>query len=199
MMLVQEPRARLYLLLFLSVATRGPSTAVSCSPEMFWESKTCVPLRSFLPQSCKEIKEICSETGEPWLLRHPGPGPGHLARAQQVHPAALEEQLPAEVPHRYWLLPETGTESVWTLPGEFVAEFFPFKVFNNERAALCAGMRVTSCNSELHCISGGGFFPEGNPVHCGDFSSFDWDGYGAHRGYSSSREITEAAVLLFYH
>ena len=24
------------------------------------------------------------------------------------------------------------------------------------------------------------------------------DGYGAHRGYSSSREITEAAVLLFY-
>ena len=25
-----------------------------------------------------------------------------------------------------------------------------------------------------HCISGGGFFPEGNPVHFGDFSSFDW-------------------------
>ena len=50
-----------------------------------------------------------------------------------------------------------------------------------------------------HCIGGGGFFPEGNPVQCGDFSSFDWNGYGAHQGYSSSREITEAAVLLFYH
>ena len=49
-----------------------------------------------------------------------------------------------------------------------------------------------------HCIGGGGFFPEGDPVQCGDFSSFDWDGYGTHRGYSSSREITEAAVLLFY-
>ena len=52
--------------------------------------------------------------------------------------------------------------------------------------------------SPQHCIGGGGFFPEGSPVQCGDFSSFDWDGYGAHRGYSSSRQITEAAVLLFY-
>ena len=49
-----------------------------------------------------------------------------------------------------------------------------------------------------HCIGGGGFFPEGNPVQCGDFASFDWDGYGTHNGYSSSRKITEAAVLLFY-
>ena len=49
-----------------------------------------------------------------------------------------------------------------------------------------------------HCIGGGGVFPEGSPAQCGDFSSFDWDGYGAHRGYSSSRQITEAAVLLFY-
>ena len=53
-------------------------------------------------------------------------------------------------------------------------------------------------NDPQHCIGGGGFFPEGDPVQCGDFSSFDWDGYGTHRGYSSSREITEAAVLLFY-
>ena len=49
-----------------------------------------------------------------------------------------------------------------------------------------------------HCIGGGGVFPEGSPAQCGDFSSFDWDGYGAHQGYSSSRQITEAAVLLFY-
>nr|XP_008262430.2 intelectin-1 [Oryctolagus cuniculus] len=83
---------------------------------------------------------------------------------------------------------------------EFVAGFVQFRVFNNERAAnaLCAGMRVTGCNTELHCIGGGGFFPEGNPRQCGDFSAFDWSGYGTHQGYSSSREITEAAVLMFY-
>ncbi|MXQ97505.1 hypothetical protein E5288_WYG005351 [Bos mutus] len=57
---------------------------------------------------------------------------------------------------------------------------------------------ITGPAKPKHCIGGGGFFPEGDPVQCGDFSSFDWDGYGTHRGYSSSREITEAAVLLFY-
>ncbi|XP_071474887.1 intelectin-1a-like [Marmota flaviventris] len=83
---------------------------------------------------------------------------------------------------------------------EFVAGFVQFRVFNNERAAnaLCAGVRITGCNTEHHCIGGGGFFPEGNPIQCGDFSAFDWNGYGTHVGYSSSREITEAAVLLFY-
>uniref|UniRef100_H0X9U0 Intelectin 1 n=1 Tax=Otolemur garnettii TaxID=30611 RepID=H0X9U0_OTOGA len=83
---------------------------------------------------------------------------------------------------------------------EFTAGFVQFRVFNNERAAnaLCAGMKVTGCNTEHHCIGGGGFFPEGNPRQCGDFSSFDWDGYGTHVYASNSREITEAAVLLFY-
>ncbi|XP_003466731.2 intelectin-1a-like [Cavia porcellus] len=83
---------------------------------------------------------------------------------------------------------------------EFTAGYVQFRVFNNEGAAnaLCAGMKVTGCNTEIHCIGGGGFFPEGNPVQCGDFSAFDWNGYGTHIGSSSSREITEAAVLLFY-
>lgn len=83
---------------------------------------------------------------------------------------------------------------------EFDAGYVQFRVFNNERAAnaLCAGIRVTGCNTEHHCIGGGGFFPEGNPRQCGDFSSFDWSGYGTHRHWSSSRAITEAAVLLFY-
>ena len=56
-------------------------------------------------------------SAEPWLLRHSSSGSGHLARAQQVPPAALEEQLPAEVPHQFWLLLQTGAQSVWTLPG----------------------------------------------------------------------------------
>ncbi|XP_004613968.1 intelectin-1a-like [Sorex araneus] len=83
---------------------------------------------------------------------------------------------------------------------EFDPGFIQFRVFNNERAAhaLCAGMRVTGCNTELNCIGGGGYFPEGNPRQCGDFSAFDWNGYGTHSGGSSSRNITEAAVLLFY-
>ncbi|OBS65748.1 hypothetical protein A6R68_05712 [Neotoma lepida] len=83
---------------------------------------------------------------------------------------------------------------------EFTAGYIQFRVFNNERVAnaLCPGMKVTGCNTEHHCIGGGGFFPEGNPVQCGDFSAFDWSGYGTHIGYSNSREITEAAVLLFY-
>ncbi|XP_072494687.1 intelectin-1-like isoform X1 [Notamacropus eugenii] len=83
---------------------------------------------------------------------------------------------------------------------EVVGGFVQFRVYNNERAvnALCAGVRVTGCNTEIHCIGGGGFFPEANPRQCGDFSAFDWSGYGTHIGGSSSREITEAAVLLFY-
>ncbi|XP_063296001.1 intelectin-1-like isoform X3 [Pelobates fuscus] len=84
--------------------------------------------------------------------------------------------------------------------GEFTAGFVQFRVFNNEKAALalCPGMKVTGCNPEHHCIGGGGFFPEGNPIQCGDFSAYDWSGYGTHREASTSKEITEAAVLLFY-
>ncbi|CAH2326707.1 Hypothetical predicted protein [Pelobates cultripes] len=84
--------------------------------------------------------------------------------------------------------------------GEFTAGFVQFRVFNNEKAALalCPGMKVTGCNPEHHCIGGGGFFPEGNPIQCGDFASYDWSGYGTHRDSSASKEITEAAVLLFY-
>ncbi|XP_037362554.1 intelectin-1-like [Talpa occidentalis] len=83
---------------------------------------------------------------------------------------------------------------------EFVAGFVQFRVINRERAAnaLCPGMRVTGCNTEHHCIGGGGFFPEDSPRQCGDFSSYDWSGYGTQVHWSSSRSITEAAVLLFY-
>ncbi|XP_055993816.1 intelectin-2-like [Sorex fumeus] len=83
---------------------------------------------------------------------------------------------------------------------EFDAGFIQFRVFNNERAAnaLCPGMRVTGCNTEHHCIGGGGFFAEDSPRQCGDFSGFDSSGYGTHTIASNSRAITEAAVLLFY-
>uniref|UniRef100_A0A8C1XWM9 Fibrinogen C-terminal domain-containing protein n=1 Tax=Cyprinus carpio TaxID=7962 RepID=A0A8C1XWM9_CYPCA len=58
------------------------------------------------------------------------------------------------------------------------------------------------CYSEFvvyeFCIGGGGHFPEWSPRQCGDFTSFDWDGYGTNVGWSASKVITEAAVLLFY-
>ncbi|NP_001082232.1 lectin type 2 precursor [Xenopus laevis] len=84
--------------------------------------------------------------------------------------------------------------------GEFIAGFVQFRVFNTERAplALCPGIKVTGCNAEHHCIGGGGFIPEGNPVQCGDFAAFDWNGYGTGYAWSSTKAITEAAVLLMY-
>ncbi|KAL1277013.1 hypothetical protein QQF64_023686 [Cirrhinus molitorella] len=78
--------------------------------------------------------------------------------------------------------------------------FITFRVFNNEKAAmaLCSGIKPTGCDTEHVCIGGGGHFPHEAPRQCGDFTSFDWDGYGTHIDHSASREITEAAVLLFY-
>ncbi|XP_018418351.1 PREDICTED: intelectin-1a-like [Nanorana parkeri] len=83
---------------------------------------------------------------------------------------------------------------------EFTAGYVQFRAINTERAplALCAGVKVTGCNVEHHCIGGGGYMPEASPRQCGDFAAFDWDGYGTHNGWSTSKEITEAAVFLFY-
>ena len=48
----------------------------------------------------------------------------------------------------FWILRLFSASS---FPGEFVAGFVQFRVFNNEGAAnaLCAGMRVTGCNTEF--------------------------------------------------
>uniref|UniRef100_A0A2K6DKQ0 Intelectin 2 n=1 Tax=Macaca nemestrina TaxID=9545 RepID=A0A2K6DKQ0_MACNE len=119
----------------------------------------------------------------------------HLFGLYQVHGAA-------DIPVVYDFGDAKKTASCYSPYGqwEFVAGFVQFWVFNNERAAkaLCAGIRVTGCNTEHHCISGGGFFPQGKPCQCGDFSAFDWNGYGAHIRRSCSQEIMVAAVLLFY-
>ncbi|XP_067235432.1 intelectin-like [Chanodichthys erythropterus] len=82
----------------------------------------------------------------------------------------------------------------------FEPGFITFRVFNNEKAAmaLCSGVKPTGCDTEHFCVGGGGHFPEAVPRQCGDFPSFDWDGYGTNTGWSASKEITEAAVLLFY-
>ncbi|KAI2662626.1 Intelectin [Labeo rohita] len=82
----------------------------------------------------------------------------------------------------------------------FEPGFITFRVFNTEKAAmaLCSGVKPKTCHTEHFCIGGGGYFPEAAPRQCGDFTSFDWSGYGTNSGASASREMTEAAVLLFY-
>ncbi|KAM9449607.1 intelectin-like [Clarias gariepinus] len=78
--------------------------------------------------------------------------------------------------------------------------FITFRAINYERAAMaiCSGVKPNDCHNEHCCIGGGGHFPEDSPRQCGDFTSFDWDGYGTHAHWSASKQVTEAAVLIFY-
>uniref|UniRef100_A0A3B4H493 Intelectin 3 n=1 Tax=Pundamilia nyererei TaxID=303518 RepID=A0A3B4H493_9CICH len=81
---------------------------------------------------------------------------------------------------------------------KFEPGFITFRAINRERAAMaiCSGVKPTvGCDTEHYCIGGGGYF---NPEQCGDFPSFDFDRLGGMQGWSASREMTEAAVLLFY-
>ena len=106
----------------VSLSAGGRWGSVHCWAPVPWRPELSAPLLTmsmglWLVAPPGLVRLSVCPSAEPWLLRHPGPGPGHLACAQQVPPAALEEQLPAEVPHQHWLLPETGAQSVWTLPG----------------------------------------------------------------------------------
>lgn len=87
-----------------------------------------------------------------------------------------------------------------TKKDQIIPGFIQFRVINNEKAtmALCPGLKTTDCNSEHYCIGGGGFFPEESPRQCGDFTAMDWNGVGTHQGASASKELSEAAVLIFY-
>ncbi|XP_060772776.1 intelectin-like [Neoarius graeffei] len=78
--------------------------------------------------------------------------------------------------------------------------FITFRAINTERAAMaiCSGLKPKACHTEHFCIGGGGYFPEESPRQCGDFTAFDWAGYGTHTGSSNSKQLTEAAVLIFY-
>ncbi|XP_014033304.1 intelectin-like [Salmo salar] len=84
--------------------------------------------------------------------------------------------------------------------GETEGGFISFRATNHERAttAICSGVKPKGGNVEHYCIGGGGFFPQGNPLQCGDFTSFAWNGYGTNVGWSASKQMLESAVLLFY-
>ncbi|TSN95668.1 Intelectin [Bagarius yarrelli] len=62
--------------------------------------------------------------------------------------------------------------------------FITFRAMNTEKAAMaiCSGLKPTGCHNE----------------HCGDFTGLDWSGYGTNLGWSASKEVIEAAVLIFY-
>ncbi|KAG9480860.1 hypothetical protein GDO78_010238 [Eleutherodactylus coqui] len=83
---------------------------------------------------------------------------------------------------------------------EYIPGYIQFRVFNYEKAALalCPRMKAIGCNTEHFCIGGGGYFPEQDPRQCGHFAAWHYDGYGTHEGSSTSKEITEAAVLIFH-
>nr|P0DMV4.1 RecName: Full=Intelectin; Short=RTInt; Flags: Precursor [Oncorhynchus mykiss] len=84
---------------------------------------------------------------------------------------------------------------------QFEPGFITFRPINNELAAMaiCSGVKpTTGGDTEHYCIGGGGHFPEGAPRQCGDFPAFDWNGYGTNTEWSASKQLTEAAVLLFY-
>uniref|UniRef100_A0A8C8IIN0 Uncharacterized protein n=1 Tax=Oncorhynchus tshawytscha TaxID=74940 RepID=A0A8C8IIN0_ONCTS len=71
--------------------------------------------------------------------------------------------------------------------GETEGGFVSFRAINYERAAtaICSGVKPKGGEVEHYCIGGGGFFLEGNPLQCGDFTGFAWNGYGTHEGWSA--------------
>ncbi|XP_070684462.1 intelectin-like [Pempheris klunzingeri] len=81
---------------------------------------------------------------------------------------------------------------------EVEAGFITFRAINCENAAtaICSGVKpISGFNSEQYCIGGGGYFAA---QQCGDFPSFDWDRVSSDKGWSTSKEMMESAVLLFY-
>ncbi|CAB1336892.1 unnamed protein product [Coregonus sp. 'balchen'] len=80
---------------------------------------------------------------------------------------------------------------------QFEPGFITFRPINNERAAMaiCSGVKPTPntrCDTEHYCIGGGGHFPEQAPRQCGDFPSFDWNGYVV---YSTSEMLMNMGNL----
>uniref|UniRef100_A0A674BAI7 Fibrinogen C-terminal domain-containing protein n=1 Tax=Salmo trutta TaxID=8032 RepID=A0A674BAI7_SALTR len=78
---------------------------------------------------------------------------------------------------------------------EFEPSFISFRAINWEWAAMaiCCGTKPKGGQVDAYCISLR--WPQ-NSV--GDFTSFAWNGYGNHKGWSVSKDMLEAAVLLFY-
>jgi intelectin len=78
--------------------------------------------------------------------------------------------------------------------GESNAGYISFSQGNCESyvSAICPGVQYTGCNTEHACIGGrmqGGY--------SSDFADFDHEGYGTFTGWSTSKRIVDATVLIF--
>uniref|UniRef100_A0A3Q1FDK8 Uncharacterized protein n=1 Tax=Acanthochromis polyacanthus TaxID=80966 RepID=A0A3Q1FDK8_9TELE len=81
---------------------------------------------------------------------------------------------------------------------QFEPGFITFRPISTHRVAMaiCSGVKpTTGCDTGHYCIGGGGYF---YPNQCGDFAGFDWDRVAGTSGWSTSKELRESAVLLFY-
>ncbi|XP_062376462.1 intelectin-like [Sardina pilchardus] len=83
---------------------------------------------------------------------------------------------------------------------EFEPGFVTFSVFNNDRApmAICSGIKPTGCQPQYYCIGGGGYYPTGTLVLCGDFNAFDWTIFGGSGNHKAAQKMIDASMLLFY-
>ncbi|XP_031416146.1 intelectin-like [Clupea harengus] len=83
---------------------------------------------------------------------------------------------------------------------EFEPGFITFSASNSEKApvAICSGVKPTGCNPQYYCIGGGGYYPIGALVACGDFNAFDWTIFGGAGQHKASQKMIDAAMLLFY-
>ncbi|OWK05283.1 ITLN2 [Cervus elaphus hippelaphus] len=167
--------------------------AGTLSVEKFWDKETCAPCLSFLPRSCKEIKESCHKAGAKQILvmeikrgaDYPG-GDGNWANYNTFGSAEAATSddykvLSTQNPGYYDI--QAQDLGIWHVPNKS-----PLQHWRN--SSLLRYHTDTGFFQRLgqnlfglyqHCIGGGGFFPEGSPPPCGDFSSFDWNGYGTHR------------------
>ena len=73
-----------------------------------------------------------------------------LAATAPIRPLAWESPYATGAAQDQEIAKRQKKKKKEIFPAEFVAGFVQFRVFNNERAAnaLCAGMRVTGCNTE---------------------------------------------------
>ncbi|XP_047423018.1 intelectin-1-like isoform X4 [Sciurus carolinensis] len=199
---------QLGFLLFLIVATRGcsaaPSRVVSTVPKKWTWSLLSAPL----PRSCKEIKEkyLRADDGLYFLRAKNGviyqtfcdmtSAGGGWTLVASVH----ENSMPGKCTNPGYYDIQAQDLGIWHVPNNSPMQ-------NWWNSSLLRYRTITGFFQHLehnlfglyqHCIGGGGYFPESDPLQCGDFSAFDWNGHGTRVSYSSSREITEAAVFLFY-
>nr|XP_039269707.1 intelectin-like [Styela clava] len=115
---------------------------------------------------------------------------------------ADDESGPAEM--IVWDKGDNETMVANTAPSmvsETVPGFIQFRAMNHESSAfaLCPGVKLEKSrgNAEHACVGSVGYTRE-SYHQCGDFAGFDWNGKGTKYGFSTSKEMLESAIFIFY-